>query len=292
MQVINPVLLHKARAPLWGVLGLLIIASLIRYWHYTRVHVSTDNAYINADSLSVAPQVTGAIESVFVQNYQSVKAGDRLFTLDPAPFKLAVSQAEASLEQNQAQVRYWDIEFGRITKLVKEGYLPPEVGDSATQSLSVAKANLKLASTLLEEAKLKLSYTQVRAPISGVIQNLNLCKGAVVGATLPLFVIISDEYYWADSNFKESELHAIAPQQRAKLVLDMYPDHTFEGIVERISGSNGTAFSLLPPQNASGNWVKVTQRVTVKVRILNPDPQYPLRIGTTATVTVHTNQTS
>ncbi len=291
MQTINPVFLNKLRTPVLGAFMLALTGCLIAYWQYTQAHISTDNAYINADSLQIAPQITGSVLSVPVQNYQTVKAGDLLFTLDPTPFELTLTKAQATLEQNQAQLRYWEIEFSRIAKLVTQGYLPPESQDSATQSLEVAKANLKLAQAQVEQAKLNLSYTKITAPINGTIVNLNLCKGAVIAATLPLFVIISNEYYWADTNFKESELATIRPTQKASLVLDMYPNHTFDGIVEQISGSNGTAFSLLPPQNASGNWVKVTQRVTVKVRILNPNPLYPLRIGSTATVTVHTAST-
>jgi membrane fusion protein, multidrug efflux system len=273
------------------VLGLCILAlmgCLIAYWQYTQVHIRTDNAYINADSLPIAPQITGSVLSVPVQNYQSVKAGDSLLLIDPTPFTLALTQAEATVEENQAQLQYWETEFSRIAKLVIQGYLPPEAQDAATQSLDIAKAKLKVAKAQHEQAKLHLSYTHITAPINGIIQNLNVCKGAVVAATIPLFVLIRNDHYWADTNFKESELQMIRPAQKATLVLDMYPDHVFEGVVDRISASSGTAFSLLPPQNASGNWVKVTQRIPVKVRILHPDPRYPLRIGSTATVTVHT----
>ena len=105
---------------------------------------------------------------------------------------------------------------------------------------------------------------------------------------VPLFTIISDEEYWVDANFKETELDRIKPGQKARVIVDMYRDHPFEGEVESLSGGSGQAFSLLPAQNATGNWVKVTQRVPVKIRILNPDPAYPLRIGTTATVRVST----
>ena len=96
------------------------------------------------------------------------------------------------------------------------------------------------------------------------------------------------EQFWVDANYKETELADIHPKQTARIVLDLYPDHTFTGIIDSISASSGTAFSLLPPQNATGNWVKVTQRIPVKVIIQNPDPRYPLRVGATATVTINT----
>jgi membrane fusion protein, multidrug efflux system len=103
---------------------------------------------------------------------------------------------------------------------------------------------------------------------------------------VPLFVLIGEQEFWVDANFTETELKRVRPGQEATVKLDMYPDRPFHGVVESVSGGAGTAFSLLPPQNATGNWVKVTQRVPVRIRITDPDPNRPLRIGTTATVEV------
>jgi len=128
----------------------------------------------------------------------------------------------------------------------------------------------------------------VTAQVNGIINNLSLRPGTIVQAKNPLFMLINAQQYWVDANFKETELTNIQPKQTEKIVLDMYPNHIFSGMVESISGSSGAAFSLLPPQNATGNWVKVTQRIPVKVIILDPDPKFPLRIGATATVTINT----
>jgi len=102
----------------------------------------------------------------------------------------------------------------------------------------------------------------------------------------PLFGLIVDKSFWVDANFKETELVDVRPGQHAEIEVDMYPGHQFPGHVDSLSGGTGTAFSLLPPQNATGNWVKVTQRVPVKVRFDGFDPAFPLRVGATATVTV------
>jgi membrane fusion protein (multidrug efflux system) len=106
----------------------------------------------------------------------------------------------------------------------------------------------------------------------------------MVQAGVPLFTVIGDNEYWVDANFKETELRRVKPGQKATVVVDMYRDHEFKGEVQSLSGGAGQAFSLLPAQNATGNWVKVTQRVPVRVKVLDPDPAFPLRIGTTATV--------
>ncbi len=124
------------------------------------------------------------------------------------------------------------------------------------------------------------------APTAGLGANLTLQPGNTVQPGVPLFVVISDNEFWVDANFKETQLKEIRTGQHAQVTVDMYPDHPFRGTVQSLAGGSGTAFSLLPPQNATGNWVKVTQRVPVRIRVEDPDPQHPLRIGTSATVDV------
>ncbi|MFX8652925.1 HlyD family secretion protein, partial [Acinetobacter baumannii] len=92
--------------------------------------------------------------------------------------------------------------------------------------------------------------------------------------------------WWLDANFKETQLESLKPQQKAEIRVDMYPHHVFHGVVDSISRGSGTAFSLMPAQNATGNWVKVTQRVPVKIVVTDADPAFPLRIGTSGTVTI------
>src|SRR4029078_3427081 len=98
-------------------------------------------------------------------------------------------------------------------------------------------------------------------PASGLIANLEIRPGSMVQQGVPLFTIIGDNEYWVDANFKETELRRVKPGQEARVVMDMYPRHQFKGVVQSLAGGAGQAFSLLPAQNATGNWVKVTQRV-------------------------------
>jgi membrane fusion protein (multidrug efflux system) len=147
-------------------------------------------------------------------------------------------------------------------------------------------AAVQAAQAAVDQAELDLERTHVVSPTSGTIANLSLRPGNTVQPGVPLFVVIGDQDYWLDANFKETELKEIRPGQKAEIRSDVYPDHPFHGVVQSLSGGSGTAFSLLPAQNATGNWVKVTQRVPVRIRVEDPDPQHPLRIGTTATVKV------
>jgi len=226
----------------------------------------------------------------------------------------AIEAAKAQVASQEAQLADTKLNTARILAIVNKHLLAVQDGDNAkaalakdTAALAAAKANLaqaesnlgkagddneqiKLATAALKQAQLNLSYTQVTAPNDGTVANFTLRVGDVVQAGLPnqpLFALINKQDYWVDANFKETDLQHIKTGQKAHIEVDMYPDHIFKGVVESISGGSGTAFSLLPPENATGNWVKVTQRVPVRIRIVEPDPQFPLRIGTTASVTLH-----
>jgi membrane fusion protein (multidrug efflux system) len=222
----------------------------------------------------------------------------------------AVTAAEAQLAQRRAELANAEDNLRRSQRLVSRGFLSEQGGESARTQMATARAAVRAAEANLEQAKsalgsagsdnaavqaaraaldqarLDLMHTHVTAPADGAVTNMSLRPGNIVQPGVPLFVIISNRGYWIDANFKETELERIKPGERVTIEVDMYPDHAFHGVVESVSGGSGTVFSLLPPQNATGNWVKVTQRVPVRVRVLDPDPRHPLRIGTTATVRV------
>jgi membrane fusion protein (multidrug efflux system) len=222
----------------------------------------------------------------------------------------AVSAAEAQVVQRRAELRNAQDNDARTRQLMSRGFLSAQGGETARTQLATARAALdaalanleqarsalgktgsdnasvQAATAAVEQAKLDLEHTHVLAPHDGVVSNLTLRPGDVVQPGAPLFVVINNQEYWVDANFKETELKRIRSGERATIEVDMYPGRVFHGVVESLSGGSGTAFSLLPPQNATGNWVKVTQRVPVRVRVIDPDPRYPLRIGTTATVKV------
>jgi membrane fusion protein (multidrug efflux system) len=197
-------------------------------------------------------------KELVAQHFMSQQAADDALT--------RVQALQASLEQARA-------------KLDKARSVPRNPGKRA----DVLKAEAEIA-----QAKLNLENAHVTAPEDGMISNLSLTAGSLVSVGVPLFALISENSFHIDANFKETELPGIHPGQAVDIDIDMYPDHTFHGVVDSLSGGTGTAFSLLPPQNATGNWVKIAQRVPVRIKFdPAPGPDYPLRIGATATVTVH-----
>jgi membrane fusion protein (multidrug efflux system) len=163
---------------------------------------------------------------------------------------------------------------------------------NADLTVGAATVQLRAASAALDRAEYNRVRALVDAPSGGWVSDLTLRPGTTVGAGTPLFAVIEDDKWWVDANFKETDLARIREGQPATVVLDMYPNVELEGTVESISAGSGAVFSVLPPENATGNWVKVTQRFAVRV-MLPAQPQdqnKPLRVGASASVTVDTTK--
>ena len=144
---------------------------------------------------------------------------------------------------------------------------------------------------LRDRAALDLAYTEIKAPRAGVVVNFKLQLGEQVKAQTPLFALVTDRRPWLEANFKETDLTHVTVGQKAKVILDMHPDITWDAEVESISPATGAEFAILPAQNASGNWVKVVQRLPVRLRLLERPGEPPLRAGMTAYVSIDTGRT-
>lgn len=317
------------------VIGTLVFLSLFTYWRYSVLYPSTDNAYVQANIVNIAPQVSGRINSVLVKDHQNVKTGDLLLTIDPTPFNIALQQAEAQLDlakqqtasnqdnivtetallaERQAELTNAKANSARAIKLAKQGVLPKQANDDAQAKLATAvaavnaaqaqlqqaqdtygksgnqNALIKKAEAALAEAQLNLSYTKVFAPAQGRVENFTLRMGDIVNQNTPVFALVDDTQWWVNANYNETDMARIRINQPATLEIDMYPGKKFKGIVESMSSGSGTTFSLLPPENATGNWVKVTQRFPIRIRFLSVDPKNPLRVGASASVTIDTSR--
>jgi len=311
----------------------ILIASSIAYVHYRAHNPNTDDAYVKANVVEIAAQVSGPIIKVYANNHQPVQTAQILFDIDPASFKIAVAKARATLtlaqqevssssdrinaamaKVKQSKAKYINAkqQSQRILTLVNKGLLSKSAGDNARADLDTSKADLHAAKSELQriekdigktdennarirqaranlaQALLNLEHTHVQAPATGILNNFNLRPGTMVSAGKPLFVLVENDDWWLEANYKETQLQHIKSGQKATIHVDMYPKITFEGHVMNISPGSGSQFSLLPPENATGNWVKVTQRFPVKIHIDNVDNEHPLRMGASAQVTVHT----
>ncbi len=308
-------------------------AVLYGYQHYAARYPSTDDAYVIAAVVHVAPQVAGQVATVQVSDQQYVHRGDTLYAVDAKPFELAVELARANLAQVRQQVASAaaavtsaeadqarlqvlldnaELRARRSHDLQNASYLSRQAADdaeadrrAAEAALAVGRARLaearaqlgapgeenesiRAAKAALGDAQWRLDHTTVTAACDGRIAEKHLNPGDAVKEGAPNFVLVCDGAYWVEANFKETDLARIHTGQPVTIDLDMYPGIAFRGSVENVGGASGVAFSLLPPQNASGNWVKVTQRVPVRIKVLGHDADHQLRVGTSAQVKVDT----
>jgi membrane fusion protein (multidrug efflux system) len=284
--------LHLSRKSFyrWALIGLAIISLLYLASRYLGAHPSTDDAYVQANTINMAAQVTGPVEAIYVQDHQKVAAGQLLFTIDPRPFQIAVERSTATVAAQQSALVLAEQNAKRLLRLVAMGQESKATGDQAQSQLDSAKAGLLASQAQLDQAQLDLAHTKIFAPQSGVVTQFTIRPGNNVLADNTLFMLVEQNNFWVDANFKETQVARIKAGQKVKIVLDMFPHHSFEGIVDAVSSASGSVFSLMPPENASGNWVKVTQRFPVKILIKNPDTSFPLRAGATATATIDTSE--
>ncbi len=354
---------------------------------YMLTHEDTENSYLEADIVTIAPKVSGYVDKMLVQDNQWVDAGDTLFVLDSRDYVLRVRQAEAALANAEANVglvaanagaaganvgtaqanfrastagvettlssvqtaqanvdaaqsRAWQTaqDFNRYSVLLGQRAVTQQQYDAAKAARDNAEAVLQAAKAQLETAKrqvdvsrrqsdagqsqtqgyqaqataagknvqvarsvveqrqldldnarLNLSYTVITAPVSGFIAKRSTQLGQLANTGAPLCVIVQDQNLWINANFKETQVADMQPGQAVQVKVDAYPGKKFAGKIESISPATGAKFSLLPPDNASGNFVKVVQRIPVKIVLTEPaDPAFPLRAGMSAEVIVPT----
>lgn len=271
---------------LYASLGVIILIWL-GFFIYGKYYASTEDAYVNANVVTVAARIPGEIAQLSVKNNQLITKGQLLFQIDKKPFLIDFNKAQAALSAAIANQQQAELKYNRNKNLLSRNAISKQETDDAYANLLVSIANQNLQKENVNQAKLNLEYTDVATPVTGQVVNLSLRVGDKVQIGQPLFSIVDHTEFWVDANFKETEIAHIKPGQRASIVLDLYPSHEFEGVVESISAGSGAAFSLLPPENATGNWVKVTQRIPVRIKITNVDQaHFPLRLGASATVSV------
>lgn len=266
---------------------------------YDTIHYqSTDDAYVETTTVQVAPKVTGQVVEVFVTDNQKVKEGDLVAKIDSADYQIKLAQAEAKYErallnQKNAKANYSAVkseidvarkDLIRYKNLFEDGAVSKQTLDAAQAKYDAAQARLtnaeesilsssnnKVADAEIKElralrdmAKLNLSYTNVYAPQSGTVSNRRVEKGMYVQTGAPLFVIVPEDV-WVVANFKENQLKNMKPNQSVDIKVDTYPDKVFKGKIDSIQRSSGAKSSLFPPENAVGSFVKIVQRIPVKI---------------------------
>ncbi|MBV9903974.1 MAG: HlyD family secretion protein [Alphaproteobacteria bacterium] len=330
---------------IWGVGIIAVLAAY--FWLTGGRYVSTDDAYVHAAKLMVSTDVSGLVTEVNVKEGQVVKKGDVLFRLDPRPFEIAVTNAQAALLQARqdaeatraayravlgqigaqaAQVNLAALTNKRMATLAASQAISRAQYDTARANLAAAQAMLaslqaNAATTLaklsgnpalpaeqtpaylkakgaLEEAQRQLDHTVVRAPFDGVVSEVDsLQPGTLVISAMSAFTttsavgLVSSKNIWVGANMKETDLTYVHEGMPVEITVDTYPSCTWNGVVDSVAQASDSAFSPLPSENASGNWVKVVQRIGTKVRITGGNcSQATLRAGMSTAIVIDTGR--
>ena len=240
------------------------------YWLYARNFESTDDAFIESHVVAVSPNVSGTVTEVDVADNQSVELGAPLLQIDPRPFQARLDQAKAEVQAAQADADNAEADFARDRQLFKRDAVSKQTLDHASASAQGAQARLELARKRVDADALDLSYARLTAPVAGLVARKSVEVGGYVQAGQQLLALVPRES-WVIANFKETQLTRMRAGQPATIRVDAYPGRRFTGRVDSIQSGTGSRFSLLPPENATGNFVKVVQRVPVKI-VFDPPP--------------------
>lgn len=287
------------------------------YWQ-SRFYESTDDASVEGHAVFLSARVSGNIAQVHVRENQRVEEGDLLVEVDPCDYQIRLAKTEAAVASARADEQQaaaaveaaraeWDRQQKDLTRneeLARQGAATEQALEHSQASARAAKASLNAAQRHLtalhaktaevqvavDEARLQLSYTRIRTPTAGYVTQKAVEVGTYINIGQPLLAVVPDRMY-VIANFKETQLTYMRPGQRATIWVDAYPDIVREAHVESIQAGTGAAFSLFPPENATGNFVKIVQRVPVKIVFDElPDPDHRLVLGMSVTARVWTRR--
>ena len=301
------------------------------YFDYSAKHPSSDDSYVNANLVNVAPKVSGYVEDILVKNNQFVKKGTVLFRIAPVDYSVQLDQQQQALEYSlqqannakaqitvavanvaSAKVNYDNAlaQVQRYTEMNKQNAASTQNLQTYQTQFAQAKAQLVQAQATLEQNKIQVEaadaqvgqakaqvanaknnvgYTDIVSSVNGFVSNMYLTKGQYVGVGQQVFGLVDNDSWWIDANFKETDLERVHEGQPVDVELDLYKHAHYKGVVQSLSYASGNTFSLLPAQNATGNWVKVTQRFTIRIKLEN-NSQFPLRVGASADVKIDTTK--
>ena len=269
-------LLQNLRVRAIAAAVLAMVASIGIWLWVTAGRESTDDAQIDAHVTQIAARVGGTVQAVYVDDNRRVDAGTTLVEIDPRDYQVAVEKARAALADAEA-----------AAAAAQSGV--PITTQSATSNLTSARGSVEQATATLDQAELNMQYATIKAPVAGIVSRKSVEVGQVVQAGQPLMAIIPLENVWVTANFKETQLQNMRPGQRATIKVDAYGGKSFAGKVDSIAAATGARFSMLPPENATGNYVKVVQRIPVKIVLdAGQDPDRQLRPGMSVEPTVYT----
>lgn len=247
---------------------------------------STDDAFIDGHVIQISPRVSGHVAQVQVKDNQVVAAGAPLFDIDDRDYAVRLDLAQAEVKGATAELSQAGQDAVRYKELRSKGDISQQEYDRAVLRLQTARARMDGAKARLRQAELELSYTRVSSPVAGQVARKGVEPGAYVQAGQVLLAVVTPER-WVTANMKETQMTHIRPGLMVSIEVDSYPGKIFKGHVDSIQQGTGARFSLLPAENATGNFIKVVQRVPVKIVFDDqPDTAEPLPLGMSVVPTI------
>jgi RND family efflux transporter MFP subunit len=253
----------------------------------------TRDGQVSAFIVSITPRVTGQVIKIHVDDNSKVSKGDLLFEIDPSIYKATYRKALATQKQALALLAKAKNEEQRALNLEKRtpGAVSVLTLNNLNNAVQTSSANVELAKANVEEAGLNLEYTKVYAPTNGYITNLNLREGSQVVANSPVVALIDEDSFWIEGYFKETDLVGVNPQDKAMVTLMMHKNVQLKGHIKSIGfgiakqdGSTGN--DLLPNVNPNFQWIRLAQRIPIKVELDKVPKDIQLRVGMTASIKI------
>ena len=280
-----------------GTINLALLAAVAWYaWLAFEEYLTnpwTRDGQVRGQVIQVTPRVSGMVTSIAVIDNQFVRAGDLLFELDPEPFEIAIAQAEANLQRDQISSKASKIEYERLQEIARQ-----DAGAVSAKDLNRREANylqsltqIDIAKEQLRSARLNLGYTRIRASVDGYVSNINFQIGDQAVANTPILALVDSNSFWVFGYFRESEIGQIDIGDSARITLMAYPDQPLAGTVESLGwgiapGDGNAGYNLLPSIKPVFQWIRLAQRIPVRVRIDQLPEGVELRYGLTASVMI------
>lgn len=267
----------------------IVFLLLISYFGYDHLmYVNTDNAQVQGHALILAPKVSGFIEKVYVEEGDAVQAGQVLAEIAPQEFENILAEVKADLSSISAKMKETEKNYFRLLELYKKSVVSQQQYDQANSAYNSIKAQYESMQAKEKLAELNLGNSKISAPSRGFIVKRSAEVGQLANQGVPLFGFVDDNQRWVIANFKETEIDKIKIGNKVYIDVDAITSKTFSGKVASIYSATGATFTLLPPDNATGNFTKVVQRVPVKIIFddVSAENMSLLKVGLSAVVKV------
>jgi multidrug resistance efflux pump len=276
------------------VLLLAVAVLLFKYWSYV-TNPWTRNGQVQAHVIQITSRVTGPVVNLPIRDNQLVKAGDLLFEIDRRTFEAAVKKAEAELQRARVTITEAADELNRAQRIINAdpGAMPQAELVLRKNTLHAKQAAAVADEAVLISTQLDFEFTQVRAPVDGYITNLNLRIGSQAVANQPVLALIDSNSFWIDGYFREDRIGGIREGDRAIVTLMSYPNRPLEGRVDSLGwgiaqDDGSTGYNLLPNISPTFEWIRLAQRIPVRIYLIDLPEDIRLQVGTTASVLVMT----